>query len=524
MPGRFHVDQEVGDALVLWRVGVGAGQAHAPVASCAADVHTFCPVSCQPPSARTALVRNAARSEPAPGSLNSWHQINSPRSVRGTNCSICSGCRARGSSAPPTSRSPGRDAPRPPPPAPGRSAAARPGPPPGRTAAASAAPTDPSRRARPVASPRAARRCRRPQRRSRARMSATAAKSMCSSRRTPCCVSAAHPAQPARPSAQELRDAVRPPQVQVRVVFPGDADTAEHLDAVLGVGLRGLDAHRRPPAPPRSTSWSSSASAAARAASAAATDVCSERSSISAHMCLMAWKLPIGLPNCSRTFAYSVAVCSSQRASPAASAASTVAARSTTRCAGTVSSSAAASSSTTRASGREKSVASSDSTVTPSAAPSTSSQLLTRRAAATPRCPRRRRGRTAPCPRRGRPRRTARRSARPRRCARPDASASSSSACEPSSTRVASAVVATGPGTSAAAASSTIAHRSATVPPAPPCSSGSATPKIPSWARPRVRRPPRVRLALFDVPRGIHRSRSRRPSYGPVRARRTARR
>ena len=76
--------------------------------------------------------------------------------------------------------------------------------------------------------------------------------------------------------------------------------------------------------------WSSD-SPAARAASAAATDACSLRSSISAHMCLIAWKLPIGLPNCSRTLAYSVAVVSSQRATPAASAAATVAARSTTR-------------------------------------------------------------------------------------------------------------------------------------------------------------------------------------------------
>ena len=30
-------------------------------------------------------------------------------------------------------------------------------------------------------------------------------------------------------------------QIQMRVVFPRDADTAEHLNAVLGVGLGGLD-------------------------------------------------------------------------------------------------------------------------------------------------------------------------------------------------------------------------------------------------------------------------------------------
>ena len=66
----------------------------------------------------------------------------------------------------------------------------------------------------------------------------------------------------------------------------------------------------------------------------------------------------------------------------------------------------------------------------------------------------------------------------------PDASASSRSARELGTTSVATAVVAIGPGTIAAAASSTIAHRSSTVPPAPPDSSGRATPKMPSWARP----------------------------------------
>ena len=109
----------------------------------------------------------------------------------------------------------------------------------------------------------------------------------------------------------------------------------------------------------------------ARAASPAATATCSERRSISAHMCLTAWKLPIGLPNCSRTFAYSVAVRSVHRANPAASAACTVAARSSTRCLEAGSTSAAAPSSTTRASGREKSVGVSGSTVTPSAVAST---------------------------------------------------------------------------------------------------------------------------------------------------------
>jgi hypothetical protein len=36
-------------------------------------VHTFCPLTSHPPSSRVARVLNAARSEPAPGSLKSWH-------------------------------------------------------------------------------------------------------------------------------------------------------------------------------------------------------------------------------------------------------------------------------------------------------------------------------------------------------------------------------------------------------------------------------------------------------------------
>ena len=35
-------------------------------------------IACLLPSVRTALVRNTARSEPAPGSLNSWHQYTWP--------------------------------------------------------------------------------------------------------------------------------------------------------------------------------------------------------------------------------------------------------------------------------------------------------------------------------------------------------------------------------------------------------------------------------------------------------------
>ena len=59
-------------------------------ASAARDVQTFCPVSRQPPSARTARVRSEARSDPASGSENSWHQEISPRKVGQTKRSRCS--------------------------------------------------------------------------------------------------------------------------------------------------------------------------------------------------------------------------------------------------------------------------------------------------------------------------------------------------------------------------------------------------------------------------------------------------
>ena len=50
-------------------------------ATCAPLVQTFCPLMSQPPSVRTALVLMPAASEPAPGSLNSWHQLTSRSSA-----------------------------------------------------------------------------------------------------------------------------------------------------------------------------------------------------------------------------------------------------------------------------------------------------------------------------------------------------------------------------------------------------------------------------------------------------------
>ncbi len=41
-------------------------------------VHTFCPLTTHSSPSHTAVVLTFARSEPASGSLNSWHQNSSP--------------------------------------------------------------------------------------------------------------------------------------------------------------------------------------------------------------------------------------------------------------------------------------------------------------------------------------------------------------------------------------------------------------------------------------------------------------
>ena len=47
--------------------------------------HTFWPVMTHSSPSRTALQASPARSEPAPGSLNSWHQASSPVNIRRRN-------------------------------------------------------------------------------------------------------------------------------------------------------------------------------------------------------------------------------------------------------------------------------------------------------------------------------------------------------------------------------------------------------------------------------------------------------
>ncbi len=53
-------------------------------------VHTFWPVTTQSPSSLTARVLSEARSEPASGSENPWHQISSPVTIGARKRSFCS--------------------------------------------------------------------------------------------------------------------------------------------------------------------------------------------------------------------------------------------------------------------------------------------------------------------------------------------------------------------------------------------------------------------------------------------------
>ena len=76
--GRLHVDEEVGEAPVLGRLGIGAGEQQAP--AWPRGPAWSRPSARSPPTRRRRArpgCRAPARSEPAPGSLNSWHQISS---------------------------------------------------------------------------------------------------------------------------------------------------------------------------------------------------------------------------------------------------------------------------------------------------------------------------------------------------------------------------------------------------------------------------------------------------------------
>ena len=76
-----------------WRLGTSASlraRSTAQSETCAHVVHTFWPVMTQSSPSRPALVARDARSEPAPGSLKSWHQASSLRTIGGRKRSRCS--------------------------------------------------------------------------------------------------------------------------------------------------------------------------------------------------------------------------------------------------------------------------------------------------------------------------------------------------------------------------------------------------------------------------------------------------
>ena len=291
-------------------------------ARCASDVHTFCPVSRQPPSTRSARVRSEARSEPASGSLNSWHQVISPRSVGATKRSICSGrsvaedrrdgpagddevgtgdagagqllvddqllgrAGAQAVRARPVrrevaglgQRDPALDSA-----APRRSL--RPGPAPG-------ARTLVRRRGRCAACAAARRAARSATRRRQRGVPPASARSASARRRYRCA------------SCSQVKP--MPPSTWMQSLAVSTA-----ASSAMRAGDRGGERvlGRR---------------AAASAASQATAVADSTRHSISLHRCLIAWKLPIGAPNCSRTLAYSTAVRRHHSATPAASAVSSV--------------------------------------------------------------------------------------------------------------------------------------------------------------------------------------------------------
>ena len=59
-------------------------------ATCAKEFQTFWPLTIQDSPSSSARVVRPARSEPAPGSLKSWHHTFSPRSIAGMWASFCS--------------------------------------------------------------------------------------------------------------------------------------------------------------------------------------------------------------------------------------------------------------------------------------------------------------------------------------------------------------------------------------------------------------------------------------------------
>ena len=77
-----HVDEEVRQALGASGTSGSVRTSSRPhSATWAMLVQTFCPFTTHSSPSRTARVQSAATSDPAPGSLNIWHQISSQVNV-----------------------------------------------------------------------------------------------------------------------------------------------------------------------------------------------------------------------------------------------------------------------------------------------------------------------------------------------------------------------------------------------------------------------------------------------------------
>ena len=109
-PGRVHAHQEDGDAGVLAYVRIGAAHRDAPGRDPRPRRSTPCaPSSTQWSPSRTALVRTAARSDPASVSENSWQASSSVRSMGRSQRPCCSvGAPDAGSRGRRAAASPGR--------------------------------------------------------------------------------------------------------------------------------------------------------------------------------------------------------------------------------------------------------------------------------------------------------------------------------------------------------------------------------------------------------------------------------
>ena len=83
MPG---VDMSTSRKVMPWCLGTSGlvrVSSMPQLQNCAAEFQTFCPVTTNSSPSRTARVARLARSDPAPGSLNSWQIWISAERIRG---------------------------------------------------------------------------------------------------------------------------------------------------------------------------------------------------------------------------------------------------------------------------------------------------------------------------------------------------------------------------------------------------------------------------------------------------------